>query len=176
MRSAGGRRDDLPTISAPIDFVGVNYYRRNVVRADPASGHPVEAAPAASTRPLLAGVGPDHLYELLVLLHDEYDVPRLYVTENGAAFEETRLNGRVDDPRRRSYIEGHIDAVGRARRGRSVAGYFVWSLLDNFEWSAGLLAALRARVRRLRHLRADPEVELRVVPRLHRRASGSSHA
>ena len=69
---------------------------------------------------------------------DEYDVPPLYITENGAAFADRRSNGHVDDPRRSAYIERHLDAVARAiDDGVPVAGYFVWSLLDNFEWHQG---------------------------------------
>jgi beta-glucosidase len=131
--------DDLALISAPLDFLGVNYYRRNVVRADPATGTPAEVSPPGREYTTMGWeVGPEFLHELLVQLHDEYDVPPLYVTENGAAFEEARLNGHVDDPRRAAYIEGHIEAVGRALDdGVPLAGYFVWSLLDNFEWSQG---------------------------------------
>ena len=83
-------------------------------------------------------VYPDALYELLLRLRDEYDVPPLYITENGAAFADDRSNGHVDDPRRSAYIESHLDAVARAiDDGVPVAGYFVWSLLDNFEWHQG---------------------------------------
>ena len=82
-------------------------------------------------------VYPDALYDLLLRLRDDYDVPPLYVTENGAAFDDHR-NGHVDDPRRTSYIERHLDAVARALdAGVPLAGYFVWSLLDNFEWPQG---------------------------------------
>jgi beta-glucosidase len=65
-------------------------------------------------------------------------VPQLYITENGAAFADNRDDGHVDDPRRISYIERHVDAISRALGdGVPLAGYFVWSLLDNFEWSRG---------------------------------------
>jgi beta-glucosidase len=60
------------------------------------------------------------------------------VTENGAAFGDVRTNGTVDDPRRAAYLDGHLDAVARAiDDGVRVDGYFVWSLLDNFEWARG---------------------------------------
>jgi beta-glucosidase len=131
--------EDLSTIAAPLDFVGINYYRRHLVRADPATGEPAVVAPSNVE---VTGMGwevyPDALYELLVRLRDEYDVPPVHVTENGAAFPDARRNGHVDDPKRRSYIERHVDALGRALgEGVPVAGYFVWSLLDNFEWSRG---------------------------------------
>jgi len=83
-------------------------------------------------------VYPDGLYELLVRLHEDYSVPPLYVTENGAAFGDTRRNGSVDDPERTSYIARHVGSIARAiEHGVPVEGYFVWSLLDNFEWARG---------------------------------------
>jgi beta-glucosidase len=131
--------DDMRTISQPLDFLGINYYRRHVVQADPVTGEPAVVPPDGAE---VTGMGwevyPDALYELLLRLRDEYDVPPLYVTENGAAFADNRSNGSIDDPRRASYIARHLDAIGRAvATGVPVAGYFVWSLLDNFEWAQG---------------------------------------
>jgi beta-glucosidase len=131
--------DDMRTISQALDFLGINYYRRHVVQADPATGAPVVVPPDGAE---VTGMGwevyPDALYDLLLRLRDEYNVPPLYVTENGAAFADDRSNGSIDDPRRASYIERHLDAIGRAvATGVPVAGYFVWSLLDNFEWAQG---------------------------------------
>jgi beta-glucosidase len=131
--------DDLPAISAPIDFLGVNYYRRHLVQASPASGFPAVVEPRDAE---VTGMGwevyPDALYRLLVRLRDEYRVPPLYITENGAAFADRRRNGHVDDPQRTAYLERHIEAMARAlEAGVPLAGYFVWSLLDNFEWSRG---------------------------------------
>jgi beta-glucosidase len=130
---------DLAAIGAPLDFLGVNYYRRHVVRADRATGGPVVVDPEGSE---FTGMGweiyPEALHELLVRLRDEYEPPPLYITENGAAFTDDRSNGHVDDPRRTAYIERHVDAIARAiDDGVPVAGYFVWSLLDNFEWAEG---------------------------------------
>ena len=131
--------EDLPTISTPLDFVGINYYQRQVVRANPRDGEPTVVSLEGVER---TGMGwevyPDGLHELLVRLHDAYDIPPIYITENGAAYPDTRLNGSVPDPERASYIERHLEAVARAiADGVPVAGYFVWSLLDNFEWSQG---------------------------------------
>jgi beta-glucosidase len=130
---------DLESIAAPLDFLGVNYYTRSVVRADAENGDPVSVPPDGAEQ---TGMGwevyPDGLLELLVRLHDEYELPPLYVTENGAAFPDSRVNGSVHDPRRISYVERHVDAIRRAiARGVPVRGYFLWSLLDNFEWSYG---------------------------------------
>ncbi len=130
---------DLETISAPLDFLGVNYYRRHVVQARSNGDGPVVVdVPGGEHTAVGWEVYPDGLYELLVRMRDEYAAPPLYVTENGAAFGDTRRNGTVDDPQRTAYLERHLDAVGRAiEDGVSVQGYFVWSLLDNFEWARG---------------------------------------
>jgi beta-glucosidase len=130
---------DMAAIAAPLDFLGVNYYTRSVVRADPRGGAPV-TVPVEGAEHTEMGweVYPDGLYELLVRLRDEYDPPPLYVTENGAAFADGLLDGKVEDPERASYVERHLAAVARAiDEGVTVRGYFLWSLLDNFEWSFG---------------------------------------
>jgi len=131
---------DLARMSRPIDFVGINNYSRTVARANPDGGEPVVEVPAGV--PLTAmgwEIYPDALYEVLVRLHREYGVDSLYVTESGAAFDDERGDdGRVDDQDRVSYLEGYLDAALRARaEGVPLEGYFVWSLLDNFEWSEG---------------------------------------
>jgi beta-glucosidase len=131
---------DLEAIAAPIDFLGVNYYTRNVVRADPATGMPVVVALDGVDRTAMGWeVYPEGLYRVLMRLHSEYGAPPLYVTENGAACADVRgPDGRVDDPARVAYLRGHVDAIARAAAdGAPVAGYFVWSLLDNFEWAYG---------------------------------------
>jgi beta-glucosidase len=130
---------DLEAISAPIDFLGVNYYRRHVVKAGSnGSGPIVVDVPDGEHTAVGWEVYPDGLHELLLRLHTEYDAPPLYVTENGAAFGDTRRNGTVDDPERTSYLDRHLGAVARAiADGVPVDGYFVWSLLDNFEWARG---------------------------------------
>ena len=84
-------------------------------------------------------VHPDGLTELLVRLHREYAVPWVHITENGSAYPDTvTADGTVEDKERLAYLEDHVAAVHRAmRQGAPVAGYFVWSLLDNFEWAYG---------------------------------------
>jgi beta-glucosidase len=130
---------DLRTIAAPLDFLGVNYYTRSIVRADPAGGEPVTVEDDAAERTDMGWeVYPDGLYELLRRLDDEYELPPLYVTENGAAYADRRENGSVHDPQRISYVERHLAAIRRALDdGIPVRGYFLWSLLDNFEWAFG---------------------------------------
>ncbi|MCE3286541.1 MAG: beta-galactosidase [Gaiellaceae bacterium] len=130
---------DLQTIAAPLDFLGVNYYTRNVVRAgaDAAAPATVETRGAEHTD-MGWEVYPDGLTDLLARLHREYELPDLYITENGAAFIDDRRNGSVSDPQRISYLERHLAALGEAiAQGVPVRGYFLWSLLDNFEWALG---------------------------------------
>jgi beta-glucosidase len=125
---------DMDTIAAPLDFLGINYYTRSVVRANVGE----VAAEGAEHTEMGWEVYPDGLYQLLVHLQAVYEPPELYITENGAAFADARENGRVPDSRRVSYLEGHLDAVVAAiAEGVPVRGYFLWSLLDNFEWAFG---------------------------------------
>ncbi|MBX5474592.1 MAG: beta-glucosidase [Thermoleophilia bacterium] len=133
------RDGDLAAISRPLDFVGVNNYSRMLVRAG-ADGVPVEVrAPQGRLTEMGWEVVPDALHEVLTRIHREYRAQRIYVTENGAAFYDVRLHdGRVHDPERIDYLDRHLAAVARAiEAGVPVAGYFVWSLLDNFEWAHG---------------------------------------
>jgi beta-glucosidase len=132
---------DLETIAQPLDYLGVNFYRPNVVvAADDGSVIGVrEVAQDADRTAMGWPVVPTALTELLVGLRKDYGELPLLITENGAAFED-RLNGAdvVEDPRRVAYIESHLAAVEAAiAAGVDVRGYFVWSLLDNFEWEHG---------------------------------------
>ena len=129
---------DLQTIAAPIDFLGVNYYFRFVVSGG-ADGPQMERIPDAQETDMGWEVYPDGLYRLLMRVARDYAPPAIYVTENGAAFGDVRVHdGRVHDPERTAYIASHIEAVSRAvADGAPVRGYFVWSLLDNFEWAYG---------------------------------------
>ena len=132
---------DLETIGQPLDYLGVNFYRPNVVVAsDEGSVIGVREVPQRADRTAMGWpVVPTALTELLVGLKRDYGDLPLLITENGAAFED-RLNGAdvVEDPRRVAYIEGHLAAVEEAiAAGVDVRGYFVWSLLDNFEWEHG---------------------------------------
>ena len=133
---------DMPTIAAPLDFLGVNYYSRNIVRSEdvPESEN---QTPTVFKNPDTTAMGwevyPQGLYELLGRLHFSYDFPALYVTENGAAFpDKVNAQGQVDDRLRIAYLREHLKSVSRAiATGVPVRGYFAWSLMDNFEWSHG---------------------------------------
>ncbi|MEV8099935.1 GH1 family beta-glucosidase [Kitasatospora sp. NPDC085879] len=149
---------DLAEISRPIDSLGINYYTPTVVAADdpenPAArqdGHAGELSPwpadrgvrflpAEGSRTAMGWpVDADGLYELLTRLRDDVPGLPLLVTENGAAYEDyCDPSGAVRDPERIAYLHGHLAAVRRAiADGAPVQGYFLWSLLDNFEWAFG---------------------------------------
>jgi beta-glucosidase len=132
---------DLGAMTAPIDVLGVNYYERTVVAHDPAGGYLQTrrlrdtGLPRTADREIYAA----GLRELLVRLHREYAIPRIFVTENGAAFDDTlAADGAVHDAARVDFVRQHLSETLAARReGVPVEAYFVWSLLDNFEWSEG---------------------------------------
>ena len=131
---------DLETIAAPLDFLGANYYTRLVARSSPQGAFPLFFGdPEAPHTDMGWEVYPQGLFDVLVRVRDEYAPGTIYITENGAAFGDVRgHDGEVHDPERQAYVADHLDAVGRAiEAGVPVAGYFVWSLLDNFEWSFG---------------------------------------
>lgn len=126
---------DMQTIATPMDFLGVNYYSRSVVSADPGFD---ASRSAHEITDMGWEVYPEGLTELLVRLHQDYPVPPLYVTENGGAFKDTLEAGQVHDVQRTRYIARHIEAVAQAmRQGVCMRGYMVWSLMDNFEWASG---------------------------------------
>ncbi|MFI8288121.1 GH1 family beta-glucosidase [Streptomyces sp. NPDC085614] len=136
------RAGDPETIAAPLDWHGLNYYFPAVVVDDPDG--PVPHAREVH-RPEVPHTGmdwpidADGLESLLLRLTEDYGVRELYVTENGSSFPDTvGPDGAVDDPERTRYLEGHLAACARAvRKGAPLAGYYAWSLLDNFEWAYG---------------------------------------
>ena len=133
--------DDLKIIHQPLDFLGMNLYTRLLVQADPKSLDGMNQAdpPDDAERTDMGWeVYPDALYEQLTDLKDNYGNPTVYVTENGAAFPDVLENGQVHDKARMRYLAAHLAALHRALEdGVNVKGYFVWSLLDNFEWAEG---------------------------------------
>jgi beta-glucosidase len=134
------RPGDLDTIAQPLDFLGVNFYRPNWATAVDDGGLDVDDAPPELERTAMGWpIAPEYLTDLLVRVHRDYGEIPLLITENGAAFDD-RLDGTdvVEDERRVAYLQGHVAAVERARaQGVDVRGYYVWSLLDNFEWEHG---------------------------------------
>jgi beta-glucosidase len=134
--------DEARQIQQPVDFVGVNYYLRLIVAHDPSAG-PARARVVPHPNSLQTAMGweiyPDGLTEILQWAKLRYNDIPLFITENGAAFDdELLLNRTVDDPRRVQYLAEHLRAANRAiQAGVDLRGYFVWSLLDNFEWQCG---------------------------------------
>ena len=149
---------DLDIVKQPIDFLGVNYYSTATVRTwngraprQNADGHKPSSGTAwpgseqvefmQQEGPYTAmgwNIAPEGLEELLVDLSERFPTLPLVVTENGAAFDDTVVDGRVHDEKRVDYLRRHFVAAHRAiARGVDLRGYLVWSLLDNFEWGYG---------------------------------------
>ena len=126
---------DMAAIATPMDFLGINYYTRGVVSARGTWSAQTSGKPLTD---MGWEVVPEGLTELLLRLNRDWRLPPVYVMENGAAFRDTWVDGRVHDSQRLDYIAQHIAAVRDALdQGVPVAGYMVWSLMDNFEWASG---------------------------------------
>jgi beta-glucosidase len=138
---ADQRNGDLAVIAEPIDFLGVNYYFPQRVFAAPQDGplglHHAPAPPPTTT--MGWEVDPGGLHELLMRLRRDYGPLPVYITENGASFDDPpATGGLVEDPQRTAFLRGHLEALARAvADGADVRRYCVWSLLDNFEWEHG---------------------------------------
>jgi len=143
------RDGDLARMAVPLDFLGVNYYMRLHVRAA-ARGTDRALLPSLDIESVVPDdlphtamgwpVEPDGLRQLLVRLRDDYPMlPPVHITENGAAYDDVvAADGTVQDTERIAYLDGHLRALHQAiEQGVDVRGYFVWSLLDNFEWAEG---------------------------------------
>jgi beta-glucosidase len=132
---------DLGTIQQPLDFLGMNLYTRMVVQADPKSLVGIrQSEPPKNAELTDMGweIYPQALLEQLLELKNDYDNPKVFITENGGAFKDEITAKGINDQDRIRYLEKHLRAVYEAReKGANVQGYFVWSLLDNFEWSEG---------------------------------------
>lgn len=137
---------DLEAIAAPTDFLGVNYYFPETVADAPGHG-PLDArvlAPDARLDEITAmgwPVAPQGLAELLLRVGRDYAPGALYVTENGACYDDVVADdGAIHDSARRRYLMRHLASLRDAvRDGAPVRGYFAWSLVDNFEWAEGYL-------------------------------------
>ncbi len=133
---------DMELIAEPVDFLGINYYTRNIARATDLK-EDENAKRTVFQNEQITEMGwevyPQGLYNILGRLHFDYGFPAIYITENGAAFPDVvDFEGQVKDQERLSYIKRHIEMVKKAIEiGVPVKGYFAWSLLDNFEWAHG---------------------------------------
>jgi len=147
-RAMDVREGDMQRCRAPLDFIGINLYTRTRVRHAPESSW-LEALPAAGppVGPVTEmgwEVWPQALHDMVLRISRDYSTngrpPEIEITENGCAYGDgpDPNTGRVSDPRRIEYYEGHLAALARAMEaGADVRGYHAWSLLDNFEWSFG---------------------------------------
>ena len=137
------RPGDMDMIRAPLDFIGVNHYSRYIARKTflPFIGFRI-------MKPVYEGalftdmdweVFPDGFHDILTWINAEYDNPPIYITENGAAYDDRRIEEEVHDTDRIAYLKDYLRNLHRAMEdGCDVRGYFVWSFLDNFEWEYGL--------------------------------------
>jgi len=142
---------DMQRIATPLDFLGINYYARQVFRTPavpPTASQAILLAqharqvvpvPGASYTEMGWEIYPQGLEDVLRQVHSTYHPPVLLVTENGAAFRDADSRaGEIHDDQRIAYLRTHIQAIARAhQRGVPVRGYFAWTLLDNFEWVDG---------------------------------------
>ena len=132
------RGGELDGYDGALDFLGVNYYARRVVRA---GGGPLRADridPEGEHTAIGWEVHPPSFRKLLVRLHRDYAPRHMYVTENGAAYDDEVKSDRVDDPARVAFLARHFDAAAEAiGEGVPLRGYFIWTLMDNFEWAHG---------------------------------------
>lgn len=142
-KKSKGFEEDIKIISNKVDFLGVNYYTRILIKH---SRNPL--IPFKLIQPKYPGIEltdmnwevyPQGLYDLLTELKKEYDNPVIYITENGAAYKDVISNGKIYDRERIAYIKKHLVELNRAiKDGVDVRGYFVWSFMDNFEWTFGI--------------------------------------
>ena len=141
---------DMQTISTPTDFLGINYYSREYAAYKwyipffnfwVNTKEPAEDGFSENGKDYTAmgwEVYPQGLYDLLISLKENYGNPPVYITENGAAYKDEVINTQVDDPKRIQYLQQHFDKAAQALQdGVNLKGYFIWSLIDNFEWAFG---------------------------------------
>ncbi|MFJ6843641.1 GH1 family beta-glucosidase [Streptomyces griseoluteus] len=133
---------DLETIATPLDWLGLNYYMPAHVADDPNGPAPYARSVRREGVPRTGmdwEIDASGIETLLLRLTEEYGARRIYVTENGSSFpDRVGPDGTVDDPERRAYLESHLAACAAAvAKGAPLAGYFAWSLMDNFEWAYG---------------------------------------
>lgn len=140
-RAPEGTPEDLAGLPETLDFLGINNYLRSVVgdgKSEPV-GVTVHQPEEAQYTEMGWEVDPDGLYQLLMRVQRDYGPRRVYITENGAAFPDVlQPGGQVDDPQRVEYLHDYLFAAHRAlEEGAPLKGYFVWTLMDNFEWAHG---------------------------------------
>ncbi len=132
---------DLQTIHAPLDFIGLNYYMRAVMRNDPETPllQAAQVYPPESDYSQMWEIYPPGMYDMLTRIQADYHPKEIYITENGVCVTDgLDFDGRVRDERRIRYLRDHLAQVQRAiLAGVPLKGYFHWTLMDNFEWAFG---------------------------------------
>jgi beta-glucosidase len=134
--------DDLKVIASRTDFLGINYYTRAFVRETTPPGEIPSINSFAENTPRMENgweIYPRGLTHVLWRLHETYRIKKIYITENGASFSDgPDKQGRIQDQGRIDYLDSHLQAAELAlASGVPLAGYFLWTLLDNFEWASG---------------------------------------
>ena len=134
-----GWQNDLDLIAQPLDWLGVNYYTRKLIAPAPGPWPALQEVPGPLPKTAMGWeIFPEGLRRTLHLAHEHASGLPIYVTENGMANADVLRDGEVRDPERVAYIEAHVAEVRQAlAEGVPVAGHFVWSLLDNYEWALG---------------------------------------
>lgn len=134
-----GYGKDMADIQRPIDFVGINYYTGDLVKADEKEPFGIKSfGRGLPVTEMDWEIHPEGLHDVLTGLHNMYHPKEVYITENGAAFDDVVENGEVHDSGRLEYLKAHFASAHRAiSDGVNLKGYFVWSLMDNFEWAQG---------------------------------------
>jgi beta-glucosidase len=134
--------EEMRIISSPMDFIGLNVYSAGYLIADPSAPRGYRKVEPAKDHPKTAfgwGITPECIRFTLRAVYELYKPRKMYITENGAAFDDViSTDGRVHDTGRIEYLRAHIASARKAlEEGIPLAGYFVWTLLDNFEWNFG---------------------------------------
>lgn len=133
------KRRDMELISIECDFFGINFYSRSLVEFNAAGDFMYQGAYSDYKKTGMGwDISPREFKELIYRLRKEYTDLPIYITENGAAFDDVVVEGRVHDSKRVEYVEQHLQAVSELNdEGMNIQGYYLWSLMDNFEWSFG---------------------------------------
>jgi beta-glucosidase len=135
------KADDMATISAPLDFLGLNYYSRAVMKSNPGAFliGAEQVYPVGNEYSQMWEIYPPGFYDMLTQINSEYRPKEIYITENGVCVPDgVDFDGRIRDERRIRYLSSHIREIHRAIEvGVPIKGYFHWTLMDNFEWAFG---------------------------------------
>lgn len=133
------QKGDLECIQSPCDFLGVNYYSRSLVKYDGFSVGLFGSAYSDYPKTAMGwDISPDAFVSLIERIRRDYTESPIYITENGSAWNDVLIDGAVHDQDRINYLEAHLLAVRTMNEKElNIAGYYCWSLMDNFEWSFG---------------------------------------